>query len=45
MQFNEDFVEFVLNTIEDPPDSDKEDQVADSFIAVLLAYNKHFKGI
>ena len=43
-QFNDDFVEFVLNTIEDPPDTDVDDQVSDTLIGMLLSFNQHFKG-
>lgn len=37
-------MEFVLNTIEDPPDIDVEDQVSDTLIGMLLSFNQHFKG-
>jgi len=43
-QFNDDFVDFVLNTIEDPPDNDIDDQVSDTLIGMLLSFNQHFKG-
>lgn len=43
VQFNEDFIEFVLNQIEDPPDADREDEVADGLVGLLLSYNLHFK--
>lgn len=44
VQFNDEFVHFVLNKIEDPPDNDIDDQVPDSLIGMLLAFNQHFKG-
>ena len=44
MQLNDGFIEFVLNMIEDPPDNDCDDQVADSLIGLLLSFNQHFKG-
>ena len=43
-QFNDDFVDFVLNTIEEPPDNDIDDQVSDTLIGMLLSFNQHFKG-
>ena len=44
VQFNEKFVDFVLDTIEDPPENDADDQVSDALVAMLLSFNKHLKG-
>ena len=44
VQFNEAFVHYLLDTIEEPPDNDDEDQVPDAFLAILLAFNQHFKA-
>ncbi|KAK6625063.1 hypothetical protein RUM43_005354 [Polyplax serrata] len=40
-----DFINFLLNHIEDPPDTDVEDQVPDLFITLVLSYNLQFKII
>jgi hypothetical protein len=34
---------FILDTIEDPPDSDVEDEIPDVFLNVLLSFNQHFE--
>ncbi|EEB15455.1 conserved hypothetical protein [Pediculus humanus corporis] len=39
-----DFIDFLLNHIENPPDTDVEDQVPDLFIALILSYNLQFKN-
>lgn len=43
-QWNDKFIDFLMETIENPPDVDEEDQIADSFTHLLLAFNVHFKG-
>jgi hypothetical protein len=42
-QWNLDYVMFILDTIEDPPDSDVEDEIPDVFLNVLLSFNQHFE--
>ena len=37
-----DFLHFVLNTIEDPPNDDEE--IVDTFMNLILAYNLQFKA-
>lgn len=44
VQFNEAFVNFVLDAIEQPPEEDEQDQVADALVGVLLAFNQHLKS-
>ena len=41
-QWSEDFVLYLMETIEEPPDEDLEDQLPDSFVNLLLAFNQHF---
>jgi hypothetical protein len=42
-QWNDGFIDFLMETIENPPDVDEEDQIADSFTHLVLAFNVHFK--
>lgn len=42
-QLGEDFVSFLLDFIEDPPDDEDAEQLPDLFVKVLLAYNLHFQ--
>ena len=42
-QWNVDFVKFLLDNIEDPPDSDTEDELPDVFLNVILSFNQHFE--
>uniref|UniRef100_T1J6B7 SH3 domain-containing protein n=1 Tax=Strigamia maritima TaxID=126957 RepID=T1J6B7_STRMM len=42
---NKNFVCFLLDTMERPPNTDLDDQVPDLFVAVLLAINLHAKQI
>jgi len=44
VQLNETFIDFLLDSIEDPPSNDDDDQVGDAVIATLLAFNQHFKA-
>lgn len=41
-QLGPDFVSFLLDLIENPPDSDLEDQIPDSFVNLILSYNLQF---
>ncbi|XP_014609720.1 PREDICTED: NCK-interacting protein with SH3 domain isoform X1 [Polistes canadensis] len=41
-QLGSDFVSFLLDLIENPPDSDLEDQIPDLFINLILSYNLQF---
>ena len=41
-QWDEDYVLFLMEKIEDPPGEDIEDQLPDSFVNMLLAFNQHF---
>lgn len=43
-QLGEDFVSFLLDFIEDPPDDEDAEQLPDLFVKVLLAYSLHFQG-
>lgn len=43
-QWNQDYILFLLDTIEQPPSSDKQDRLPDAFMNVVLAYNQHFQG-
>ena len=42
---NEDFITFLLNSIESPPStgSDSGDQIPDTFLKLILAFNLHFE--
>ena len=35
---------FLLDCIENPPEEDEEEQVADAFLNMILSFNQHFKG-
>ncbi|XP_043262915.1 NCK-interacting protein with SH3 domain [Colletes gigas] len=41
-QLGPDFVEFILDLIENPPDMDLEDQIPDLFVNLILSYNLQF---
>ncbi|CAB3224681.1 unnamed protein product [Arctia plantaginis] len=41
-QLGEDFAEFVLELIENPPETDVDEQIPDLFLTLLLAYNLQF---
>ena len=43
-QWNNEFIHFLLDTIESPPDTDTEDAIPDAFVNVLLSFNQHFEG-
>ena len=43
-QWTVDYVLFLMDTVEAPPEEDEEEQVADAFLNVILSYNQHFKG-
>ena len=44
-QWNNEFVHFLLDNIENPPDSDIEDEIPDVFVNTLLSFNQHFEGM
>lgn len=41
-QLGSDFISFLLDLIETPPDTDLEDQIPDLFINLILSYNLQF---
>nr|XP_033334740.1 NCK-interacting protein with SH3 domain isoform X1 [Megalopta genalis]XP_033334741.1 NCK-interacting protein with SH3 domain isoform X1 [Megalopta genalis]XP_033334742.1 NCK-interacting protein with SH3 domain isoform X1 [Megalopta genalis] len=41
-QLGPDFIAFVLDLIENPPDMDLEDQISDLFVNLILSYNLQF---
>lgn len=41
-QLGSDFIAFVLDLIENPPDMDLEDQIPDLFVNLILSYNLQF---
>ena len=43
-QWSEEYVLFLLDCIENPPEEDEEEQVADAFLNMILSFNQHFKG-
>ena len=43
-QWSEEYVLFLLDTIENPPDEDEEEQIPDAFLNMILSFNQHFQG-
>lgn len=41
-QLGPDFISFLLDLIETPPDTDLEDQIPDLFVNLILSYNLQF---
>lgn len=41
-QWDVDYVLFLLDTIEAPPPQDLEEELPDSFVNMILAFNQHF---
>lgn len=41
-QLGPDFITFILDLIENPPDMDLEDQIPDLFVNLILSYNLQF---
>lgn len=41
-QLGPDFIAFILDLIENPPDMDLEDQISDLFVNLILSYNLQF---
>lgn len=39
-----DFIKFLFESIENPPDTDLEDQIPDLFINLILSYNLQFSS-
>ena len=44
-QWSEDYVLFLLETIENPLLEDEEERVPDAFLNMILAFNQHFPGV
>jgi hypothetical protein len=44
-QWDEEYVLFLLDCIESPPEEDEEDQVPDAFLNMILSFNQHFQGV
>lgn len=42
-QLGSDFISFLLDLIEAPPDTDLEDQIPDLFVNLILSYNLQFR--
>ncbi len=42
--FTVDFVNFLLDKIDSPPENDEDEQIPDLFVNLILAYNLHFRG-
>ncbi|KAL0271998.1 UNVERIFIED_CONTAM: hypothetical protein PYX00_005141 [Menopon gallinae] len=40
-----DFINFIFNHIENPPDTDVDDQIPDLFVTLILSYNLQFRSI
>jgi len=43
-QFSVEYVTFLLDTIEASASDDSQEEVADSFLNLLLSFNQHFEG-
>ncbi|KAJ0180613.1 hypothetical protein K1T71_004017 [Dendrolimus kikuchii] len=43
-QLGVEFAQFILNLIENPPDTDVDEQIPDLFLTLLLAYNLQFEN-
>lgn len=43
-QLGPEFIQFLLDLIEDPPDTDLEDQIPDLFLNLILSYNLQFSS-
>lgn len=41
-QLGEEFAQFLLDLIENPPETDVDEQIPDLFLTLLLAYNLQF---
>lgn len=39
-----EFAQFLLQLVENPPDTDVDEQIPDLFLTLLLAYNLQFEG-
>ncbi|XP_003384974.1 PREDICTED: NCK-interacting protein with SH3 domain-like [Amphimedon queenslandica] len=42
-QWSAEFVKFLLDNIEDPPESDVNDELPDAFLNMILSFNQHFE--
>ena len=43
-QWNKDYILFLLDSIELPPPSDRQEVLPDAFMNVILSFNQHFQG-
>ena len=43
-QWDDEYVLFLLDCIERPPEEDEEDQIPDAFLNMILSFNQHFTG-
>lgn len=43
-QLGEEFAQFLLDLIENPPETDVDEQIPDLFLTLLLAYNLQFQN-
>jgi hypothetical protein len=41
-QWSESYISFLMDTIEDPPEEDEQDQIPDAFLNIILSFNQHF---
>ena len=44
-QWSDEYVRFLLETVEDPPMEDEEEQIPDAFLNMILSFNQHFPGM
>lgn len=42
-QWSAEFIKFLLDNIEDPPESDLDDELPDAFLNMILSFNQHFE--
>ena len=42
-QWSEEYVLFLLDTVESPPEEDVEEQISDAFVNIILSFNQHFQ--
>jgi hypothetical protein len=44
-QLDKNFVTYLVTCVENAPDGQEGDQLIDSFVGLLLAFNQHFSGL
>ena len=44
-QIDDSFVDFLIDTIENAADDEKGEQLVDTFVPLILAFNQHFVGM